>query len=250
LKYKLDIALRASENAHKIALSFINDAKTISSINKDIKTLVDLKMNDSIVSDLSNTKCDIISEESDSNFDFSINETWIIDPLDGTFNFTIKYPCAAISIALFKDRIPLLGVVRDVFSKTVYHSILNNGSYKDGILIKTSNTQNIEDAVLATGFPSGSNYETNKLLKFVKNIQKFKKIRSIGSASMMLVNVASGIFDVYYEKDIYLWDVAAGLSLVSESGGEYYIKQTSGFKYEVLASNKLIFKKAKELLVN
>ena len=66
----------------------------------------------------------------------------------------------------------------------------------------------------------------------------------------MLSYVAEGIFDVYYEKDIYLWDVAAGLSLVKESGGEIFYQCTDGkFKYEVLASNKKIFKESKKLLI-
>jgi myo-inositol-1(or 4)-monophosphatase len=66
----------------------------------------------------------------------------------------------------------------------------------------------------------------------------------------MLCHVANGIFDVYYEKDIYIWDVAAGLSLVEEAGGQFFLRRTPGtFKYEVLASNKALFQKAKSLLI-
>ena len=102
---------------------------------------------------------------------------------------------------------------------------------------------------MATGFPSDANYDSENLLNLVNNIQNFKKIRAIGSASLMLAYVAEGVFDVYYEKDIFLWDVASGLSLVKEAGGMIYYKKTTGFKYEVLASNKLLFNKAKELLI-
>ena len=65
----------------------------------------------------------------------------------------------------------------------------------------------------------------------------------------MLAYVAEGVFDVYYEKDIFLWDVAAGLSLVKEAGGIVYFKKMTGLKYEVLASNKVIFEDAKKLLI-
>ena len=73
----------------------------------------------------------------------------------------------------------------------------------------------------------------------------------IGSASLMLSYVARGVFDVYYEKGIYIWDVAAGLLLVKQAGGEFILKPTSDpYKFEVLASNKLIILEAKEILIS
>ena len=67
----------------------------------------------------------------------------------------------------------------------------------------------------------------------------------------MLCYVAEGVFDVYYEKNIYIWDVAAGLSMVKEAGGEYYLKiYEDGLKCEVLASNKNLFEEAKKLLIH
>ena len=113
-----------------------------------------------------------------------------------------------------------------------------------------SKTNNLMDAVLTTGFPSGGNYSTEYLLKFVSSVQEFKKVRSIGSASLMLCHVAIGICDAYYENDIYLWDIAAGVLLVKEAGGKIYMKRKGNtWKYEVLASNKLIFEEACKLLV-
>ena len=85
----------------------------------------------------------------------------------------------------------------------------------------------LEESCLLTGFPVGRKYSKISLNKFIDKFRLFKKIRMIGSAAMSLCFVASGIFDIYYEEDIYLWDVAAGLSLVKESGGKYIIKKGS-----------------------
>ena len=63
----------------------------------------------------------------------------------------------------------------------------------------------------------------------------------LGSAALMLSYVASGVFDIYTEKNIYIWDVAAGLALINEAGGSYSIKPGSSlFKYDVIATNKLL----------
>jgi myo-inositol-1(or 4)-monophosphatase len=146
---------------------------------------------------------------------------------------------------------PQLGVVRDIFAKATYSSSINEISKLEKIPIMVSKTMFVKDALLATGFPSGANYEDNELMPFLKNVQAFKKIRALGAASLMLSYVASGVFDIYYEKDIYLWDVAAGLSLVKEAGGEIFFRQNPGtMKYEVLASNKNIFEECKSILIS
>ena len=245
----LKIADNVSKKAYVIAKKFNNDAIVLSNKNKDIKTLADDEINNCIINELKKTKIPIISEEIDNqNINIS-NRCWIIDPLDGTLNFTRKFPYSSISIALWDDAIPTLGLVKNIFDGSLYKSFLNKGTRKNNHFVNVSIVSEISNAVLATGFPSGANYKSENLLSIVQNTQKFKKIRAIGSASLMLAYVAEGIFDVYYEKDIYLWDVAAGLSLVKEAGGMIFFKKMKGFKYEVLASNKLIFYKAKELLI-
>ncbi len=246
---KLSIAKNAAVKAKEIAMSFINDAGILKNDFKDIKTLADMRMNECILDELKPTEISIISEEIESHTSKIPAECWVIDPLDGTFNFSRKYPCASISISLLVNSVPSLGVVKDVFNDITYSSLSEKGAYRNNEKMRVSNIESINDAILATGFPSGANYETDTLLSFIQNIQKFKKIRALGSASLMLAYVAEGVFDVYYEKDIFLWDVASGLSLVKEAGGMIFFKKTDGFKYEVLASNKFIFNKAKELLI-
>jgi myo-inositol-1(or 4)-monophosphatase len=254
-KFMLDDLLEVAKNvvieAQIIANEFMEDSKILSSVYKDIKTLADLKINDHIIDRLHETNIPIISEEIENvNLNEISGQCWIIDPLDGTFNLSRGFPYVGISISLWQDKMPQLGVVRDIFAKATYSSSINEVSKLEKIPIMVSKTMYVKDALLATGFPSGANYEDDALMPFLKNVQTFKKIRALGAASLMLSNVASGIFDVYYEKDIYLWDVAAGLSLVKEAGGEIYFRQNPGtMKYEVLASNKNIFEESKSILI-
>ena len=245
----LKIAERAASEAQKIAFGYRSDAQVLSSIYKDIKTQADLEMNECIIQVLKSTNIPIISEEMENTFDIIPARCWIIDPLDGTYNFSRRFPCSGISISLWENNEPVLGVIKDIFTNSTFSCRSNNGSFQDGVVIKVSEVSEVKDSILATGFPSGASYLTNDLAAFVKNVQSFKKVRAIGAASLMLSYVSAGIFDAYYENDIYLWDIAAGLALVKEAGGKIYYRQKSGMKYEVLASNRSIFDEAKSLLI-
>lgn len=247
----LDFAQLATKSASKVSHEFLKDSGVVLNEKKDIKTMADEKMNDIIISILNDSFIPIISEESNNAMLTLPKKCWIIDPLDGTFNFTRGYPFYGVSIALLEKSKTVLSVVEDISSSKTYYALKGEGAKMNNENIKVSLTSCISDAILTTGFPSGGNYTTENLLSFINSVQKFKKIRAIGSASIMLCHVAQGICDVYYENDIYLWDIAAGILIVEEAGGRIYMKQNgNSLKYEVLACNKLIFDQAFELLVN
>ena len=145
---------------------------------------------------------------------------------------------SAISIALWENGHPILGVIQDLFHDQVFYSYKNKGAWLNNKKIKVSTTKNISEAILATGYPSGSNLETTYLRNIVTNIQNYKKIRMLGSASLMLCYLATGNFDVYTENDIYIWDIAAGLCIVRDAGGIYSLVPGScSYKFNVQASN-------------
>lgn len=218
---------------------FNKDIVVLSSYGKDIKIILDQTVNVYICNNLSKTGIPIVSEESD-NDSFDINRhQWIIDPIDGTMNFSKGFEMAAVSIALWNKGVPILGVIHHLFSNQVFFSSLNQGAWLNEKMISISNVKNNNEAVLATGFPSGRNFSKDSLNQFVKNVQVHKKIRMLGSASLMLAFVSCGYFDIYQEDDIYIWDVAAGLALISEAGGVYAIEPgSSEFKFNVRATNK------------
>ena len=102
------------------------DAKVISSDGKDIKTQADISINDFLINFLSkaDSAIPILSEEGLSNNLIIPNLCWIIDPLDGTYNFTRKFPHAAVSICLWENEEPIIGVIGDIFTGSIYFRIV------------------------------------------------------------------------------------------------------------------------------
>ena len=239
---ELEIAKHAAAGAVKLLRTkFINNAGIISSEGKDIKTKADLAVHDYLLENLDKTGIKVFSEELE-DLSFDINERqWIIDPIDGTLNFTRGFEMSAVSISLWDAGLPLLGVVHHIMLDQVFYSSLDNGAWMGDKRISVSNVLDKNNAVIATGFPTGSNYSNKGLNGFINKIQNYKKVRMLGSASLMLAYVACGYFDIYKEDNIYIWDVAAGLSLVSEAGGRYLLGPTSStVKFNTEAKNRLL----------
>ena len=239
---ELQLAINAArETAKLLKLNYLNDVGVISNKNKDIKTKADLAAHEYLLGELGKTGIKILSEES-NDYSFDINDNqWIIDPLDGTLNFSRGFKMAAVSIALWNQGLPVLGVVHNIFSNQLYYASVGNGTWINENKISVSLVSKKEDAVLATGFPTDSDFSNEAITGFISEVQQYKKIRMLGSASLMLAFVASGHFDIYKENDIYIWDIAAGLSLVSEAGGAYLLNAGgSNVKFNVEASNSLL----------
>jgi myo-inositol-1(or 4)-monophosphatase len=245
------IALEAADVGFEIASNYMNDAVIMSSKGKDIKTFADLAVNEAILKVLNKSDIPVFSEEIATSQYNLPTLCWIIDPLDGTYNLSRGFPYTSVSICLWKNEEPIIGVVKNIFNGVTYLTEAEGGIFSNGRQVKVSEVDAMKNATLATGFPSGTNYSKDHLLKVVSYIQKFKKVRAIGSASLMISNVASGVFDAYYEKDIYLWDVVAGLALIKEAGGKYFLRrEPDSFKCEVLATNALIYDEALNELIH
>jgi len=228
----------ATVGAELLRTDFLNNAKVADASGKDIKSLADVSAQERILHVLSSTDIPVLAEEGDHQTIDLDALVWLVDPLDGTLNFSRGFPIAAVSIALWDGGKPLLGVVHDVFSGQVYSGLTDQGAWLDDQRMNVSAVKDKAQAVLATGFPSGRSYDSDSLLQFVHSVQSYKKIRMLGCASMMLAQIAAGRFDVYEEEDIYLWDVAAGLALVQAAGGDFTMAPGSGpHKFRVRASN-------------
>lgn len=248
ISYLLSIALKSVDIGVLKAREFLNNPKEITSYGKDIKTVADIKVNDVITESLISTNYQIISEESDNEKENEVR--WIIDPIDGTLNFSRNFPYSSVSISLWIEDNPIISVVKNIFSQDCYIFYKGHHTTLNGKKIYVSNKKMLKNSVIATGFPSNSNISEKNLKRIITNVQKFKKVRAIGSASLMLSYVADGTFDAYFEDEIYLWDVAAGLGLIHGSGGEFYIdRYDNSFKCKVLASNNLIFDESLQILI-
>ena len=143
-----------------------------------------------------------MSEEEDNNVIQKNEYNWILDPLDGSFNYLRGIPIYCISLGLWKGLEPVLGVIYDLTQNDIYHGIFGDGSYKNNNQIKVSKVNNFSDAVLCTGFPVNFSYSDEKIIEFTENVKKYKKIRLFGSAAISLSFLASGLVDAYSEKNI------------------------------------------------
>ena len=228
----------ATAAADLLRRDYLKDAQVTDDRDKDIKTQADVAAQALILSHLEPTGIPVLAEEDDVKALDLAHPVWLVDPLDGTLNFTRGFAMAAVSIALWDNGQPVLGVVQDIFHGRAYTGVVGEGAWCDDQPLRVSAVDAVGQAILATGFPSGRRYDTESLLGFVHAVQSYKKVRMLGSAALMLAQVAAGHFDVYEEEDIYLWDVAAGLALVRAAGGQFTMAPGSGpFKYRVKASN-------------
>ena len=225
----LDIALGVVKEGASVFTKNISKYNQLEgNIGREVKIRADRELNDVLGEKLKErTSFNIISEEDDNNNIRENDYNWILDPLDGSFNYLRGIPIYCISLGLWKGLEPVLGVIYDLTQNDIYHGILGDGSYKNNNQIKVSEVNNFSDAVLCTGFPVNFSYSKDKIIEFTNNIQRYKKIRLFGSAAMSLSLVASGIIDAYTEENIMVWDVAAGIAIVKAAGGNVEFSQGS-----------------------
>jgi myo-inositol-1(or 4)-monophosphatase len=112
-----------------------------------------------------------------------------------------------------------LGVIYDFLRDVTYEGAVGLGAWRNGKPMRVSDATDPAKAVLLTGFPAGREFGRDSLSGFVAQAQSYKKVRLLGSAALSLALVAEGVADVYHEDGIHLWDVAAGLALVTAAGG-------------------------------
>ncbi|MEZ4705127.1 MAG: inositol monophosphatase family protein [Bdellovibrionota bacterium] len=185
----------------------------------------------------------ILAEESDHNVKLNHGSVWIIDPIDGTTNFSHGFPVFGISIAyVWKGQI-WMGVIQHPLWKETYHAVRGQGAFLNGNPISVSKTSKLSQALLATGFPyNRKESNENNMAEFVTFELNSRCVRRPGSAAMDLAQVACGRFDAFWEPGLHPWDVAAGILLVEEAGGkvtDYDGKKIKDlWNRQIVASNK------------
>jgi len=164
---------------------------------------------------------------------------WVIDPLDGSLNYHQNIPLCCVSIALYEGKNPILGVVYDFNRSELFTGLVGVGAWLNHDPVKPSQVDEISAAVLGTGFPVNTDFSSQSLSRFIGQIQRFRKVRLLGSAALSLCYVACGRIDAYQEENIMFWDVAAGCALVLASGGMAQLDPGNTMKdsHTVFASN-------------
>jgi len=239
----LNIMIKASQKASK---NLIRDFGEIEKLQVSVKgpsdfvSNADTKAEKIIIEELSKAKKNysIISEEDGSKVNSDKNNTWIIDPIDGTTNFLHGIPHFAISIALKSNEEIVSGLIYDPIKDEMFYAEKNNGAFFNNQRIKVSNKKEVVNCLFATGGKD-------------ENINTELNIRKSGSAALDMAYVASGRFDGYFQKNLNLWDIAAGIILVKEAGGIVNEIDTSKNKnIKITAASSVINDKMLEKLSN
>lgn len=238
------IAIAASHEAGRILSQRVGVAAGVESARgRDIKTAADRDA-ESAIFDILRAKSDfpILSEEAGGNFSSESTSTcWIVDPLDGTLNLSRGIPLCCVSIALWRGLAPLVGVVHDFNRNETFSGTVGEGARLNDSRIRVSGVDSASQGVICAGFPVESSFEDDDLRSYLATVRNWKKVRLIGSAALSLAWVACGRVDAYAERGIKLWDVAAGLALVSAAGGTFDITSPdSSHRADVFASNSVI----------
>ena len=206
----LNIMIKASEKASKILIRDFGEVEKLQVSKKgpnDFVTNADLKAEKIIIEELKKAKPNysIISEENGIVDNKDKNNTWIIDPIDGTINFLHGIPHFAISIALKSGNEIISGLIFDPIKNEMFYAEKNNGAFLNNQRIRVSKKNKLNDCLFVTN---------NKL----KNDPELT-YRKSGCAALDMAYVASGRYDGFFQHNLCLWDIAAGIILVKEAGG-------------------------------
>ncbi|HEX7366016.1 MAG TPA: inositol monophosphatase family protein [Pelobium sp.] len=222
-KQVIEVAKKAGRFILKESESFSASKIEYKGLN-DMVSYVDKTAEKIIVEELSLIlpEAGFIAEEGTSG---KIGETynWIIDPLDGTTNFIHGIPAFAVSIALRKGKDLVIGVVYEVKQDECFYAWQSSKAYLNGKEIQVSKNESLATTLIATGFPY---YDFSRKVEymslFTDVMQKCHGLRRIGAASVDMVYTACGRFDGYFEYNLKPWDIAAGILIVQQAGGECF----------------------------
>ena len=234
--------IKASEKASKVLIRDFGEIEKLQVSKKgpsDFVTNSDIKAEKIIIEELKKARPNysIISEENGTENNKDKNNTWIIDPIDGTINFLHGIPHFAISIALKSNDEIISGLIFDPIKNEIFFAEKENGAFFNNHRIRVSKKNEINNCLFATGG------ETKQELNL--------PYRKSGCAALDMAYVAAGRYDGYFQHDLNLWDIAAGIILVKEAGGVLNeIDLTNNKNIKIIASSPDINSKLLEKLTN
>ena len=234
--------IKACEKASKILIRDFGELENLQVSKKGPKDFVtnsDKKVEKILIEELLKHKKNfsVLSEEEGFISNTDKNNKWIIDPIDGTNNFLHGIPHFCISIALESYEDVVSGIIFDPIKNEIFYADKNQGAYFNNHRIKVSKKKNMSECLFAT----------NKIGSSVNHLN----CRITGSAALDLANVSCGRFDGYFQNNLNLWDIAAGILIVKEAGGTVNnIDMTNHKNLNVVASSKEIYDKLIKIIPN
>jgi myo-inositol-1(or 4)-monophosphatase len=237
----LDTAIAAARAAGKLLREhFGRDPRVHAFHAHDIKLALDVEAQDLITSILLEAEPEhaIFGEEGIGGNQESEFQ-WIVDPLDGTVNYFYGIPHFCVSIGLRRGNEFLAGVIYDPMREEIFTSAAGAPAHLNGETIRVSARTNLGDAMLSVGLAKMAETINANLPVLEDMIHRVRKCRMMGSAALDLAYVACGRLDAYIEAGISLWDVAAGILLVENAGGQVQFtpRTDKPGKYTIVASS-------------
>ncbi len=238
----LNIMIKASEKASKILIRDFGEIEKLQVSKKgpsDFVTNSDLKAEKIIIEELKKARPNysIISEENGIEINKDKNNTWIIDPIDGTINFLHGVPHFAISIALKSNNEIVSGLIFDPIKDEMFFAEKDMGAFFNNHKIRVSKKNKLESCLFVTG---------GKIKK-----EPDLSYRKSGCAALDMAYVAAGRYDGYFQNNLNLWDIAAGIILIKEAGGVLNkIDLSANKNIKIIASSTDINSKLLEKLSN
>lgn len=242
LQAELDLARSTATEALQV-LAGLRPEETFFSFDatlpKEMKAASDRILEDVIVSRLRASGLDILSEETGLIGSGSGDALrWVVDPLDGTVNFMRGLAPCSVSLALCRGNVPVLGVIGEFPSGVLAWGGAAQGAFRSDLPIRVSTVAERQHGVICTGFPPRFEFDAKGAQWIASTLAPFGKVRMLGAASLSLLNVARGAAEVYAERDIMIWDVAAGLAIVEGAGGVFNMAEGRHLDaFDVHASN-------------
>ncbi len=206
----LNVMIKASDKASRVLIRDFGEIENLQVKKKgpsDFVTNADLKVEKIIIEELKKARPNysIISEENGNENNKDRENTWIIDPIDGTINFLHGIPHFAISIALKSKNEIVSGLIYDPIKDEMFYAEKNNGAFFNNQRMRVSNKNKINECLFVTGGKITNDYNFS--------------YRKSGCAALDMAYVAAGRYDGYFQNNLNLWDIAAGIIMVKEAGG-------------------------------
>ncbi len=255
---EINLIIKACTKASRSLIRDFGEIENLQVSSKgpgDFVTSADKRTEKIIISELqkAHPEYGIVTEEAGIINKSNTQNRWIIDPIDGTFNFLKGIPQFAISIGYEKDNEIKCGVIFNPITNEMFLAEKGNGAYLNNSRIRVSNKKNIKDALVVTGGPKQASKIKDKIFSEYVNVSNnVSNVRKFGSAALDMAYVACGRFDGYWQREINYWDIAAGLVILKEAGGfvDFFEEDTNlPLKKNILASNSNIHNELKDLIL-
>ena len=249
---KLNIMYKACMKASKSLIRDFGEVENLQVSAKgpgDFVSSADKRTEKIIIEELqkAHPEYGIVTEESGLINKSNTDRRWIIDPIDGTMNFLNGIYQFAISIAYEENNEILCGVIFNPILNEMFIAEKGGGAYLNNSRIRVSNKKKFSDSLLVTGGPKQSSKIKDKIFsEYIDISNNVSNVRKLGSAALDMAYVACGRFDGYWQRELNLWDVAAGIVIVQEAGGFvnfFENDEKMPLKKNILATNSHIHQK-------